>query len=169
VSDGVREPRVDRPYMPSYGVLAPDEGQGLLPWSQVEARLAKSHDYWLASTWPDGRPHIMPVWGVLLDASVWFSTSLQSRKWKNLARDPRCTVTSDDAYHPVIIEGSVEVRRDTPSIQRFLDALNAKYETSYGLDFQDPDVNATIRVVARTVFSLDEDDFTGTPTRWTFT
>jgi len=154
--------------MPSYGVLGPDEGQGLLPWATVEERLAKAHDYWLATTWPDGRPHVMPVWGVVLDGALWFSTSKRSRKWTNLARDPRCTVASDDAYHPVIIEGTVEVTRDVTTIQRFIHALNAKYETSYGLDFQDPDVNMTLRVAARTVFSLDEDDFTGTPTRWRF-
>lgn len=161
-------PQVDRPFMPSYGVLGADEGHGLLAWSTVEARLARAHDYWLATTWPDGRPHVMPVWGVVLDSTVWFSTSLQSRKWKNLARDPRCTITSDDAYHPVIIDGTVEVTRDEPAIQRFLDALNAKYATSYGLDFQDPDVNATLRVAPHTVISLDEDDFTGTPTRFRF-
>lgn len=164
----MNEPRADRPYMPSYGVAGAHEGQGLLPWSQAEARLRSSHDYWLASTWPDGRPHVMPVWGVYLDGALWCSTSLRSRKWKNLARDARCTVTNDDAYHPVVIDGHVEVHHDVAVIQRFLDALNVKYATSYDLDFLDPAVNATIRVVARTVIALDEDDFTGTPTRWRF-
>jgi PPOX class probable F420-dependent enzyme len=154
--------------MPSYCVAAPDEGQGLLPWSWVEARLTAAHDYWVATTWPDGRPHVMPVWGVYLDGTVWWSTSRRSRKWKNLERDPRCTITSDDAYRPVVLDGRVEVHRDDASIRRFVDALNAKYTTSYGYDFQDPDVNATLRVVIETAFALDEDDFTGTPTRWRF-
>lgn len=162
------EPIADRPYMPSYGVAAADAGQGLLPWSWAETRLAASHDYWLASTWPDGRPHVMPVWGVYLDGALWFSTSLRSRKWTNLARDPRCTITTDDAYHPVIIDGRVEVHTDDEAIHAFVDALNAKYATSYGYDFQDPAQNATLRVVAHTAFGLDEDDFTGTPTRWHF-
>ena len=168
MSDVTNEPRVDRPYMPSYGIAAADEGRGLLSWAWVVEHLTAAHDYWLATTSPDGRAHVMPVWGTCLDGAIWFSTSLQSRKWKNLARDPRCTATSDDAYRPVIVEGIAVAHRDEPSIRRFLDALNTKYDGSLGMDFLDPDVNATIRIEATTVFALDEDDFTGTPTRFRF-
>ena len=162
-------PSSDRPFMPGYGIAAADAGRGLLPWSWAEERLTAAHDYWVATTrHPEMRPHVMPVWGVYLDSAVWWSTSRRSRKFRNLERDPRCTLTTDDAYRPVVVEGVAEVHQDTPTIQRFLDALNAKYETDYGLDFQDPDVNATIRVVTQTAFGLDEDDFTGTPTRWRF-
>ncbi len=162
------EPRGDRPYMPGYGIVGADEGRGLLPWSWAEERLTAAHDYWVATVRPDGRPHVMPVWGVYLDRALWWSTSRSSRKFRNLERDPRCTVTIDDAYRPVVVDGVAEVRRDDASIRRFVDALNAKYATSYGYDFQDPDVNATIRVGIETAFGLDEDDFTGTPTRWRF-
>jgi pyridoxamine 5'-phosphate oxidase-like protein len=60
----VREPKPSRPYMPGYGTKSPTEGRGLLPWSWAEERLAQSHDYWVATVQPDGRPHLMPVWGV---------------------------------------------------------------------------------------------------------
>ena len=33
------EPHASRPYMPGYGLLGPDEGTGLLPWSWAEERL----------------------------------------------------------------------------------------------------------------------------------
>jgi hypothetical protein len=33
-------------------------------WRDVELRLVRSHGYLLATTWPDGRPHLMPVWGL---------------------------------------------------------------------------------------------------------
>ena len=154
--------------MPAYGVAGPDEGAGLMPWSWAVQRLTKSHDYWLATTWPDGRAHVMPVWGAWLDGAVWCSTSLRSRKFANLARDPRCTVTSDNAYEPVIIEGVAEVLRDEPSRRRFLDATNEKYDTHYELDFFDPDVNAVIAIRTTVAIGLDEADFTGTPTRWRF-
>jgi PPOX class probable F420-dependent enzyme len=154
--------------MPGYGIAAADEGRGLLPWSWAEERLAASRDYWIATVRPDGRPHVMPVWGVYLDGTVWWSTSRSSRKFRNLERDPRCTVTSDDAYRPVVVDGVAEVHRDDASIRRFVDALNVKYETNMAYDFQDPEVNATIRVAIDTAFGLDEDDFTGTPTRWRF-
>jgi PPOX class probable F420-dependent enzyme len=164
-----REPqRVDRPHMPAYGVAAADEGQGLLDWSWAAERLTTSHHYWLATTWPDGRPHVMPVWGAWLDDAVWCSTSLRSRKYANLARDPRCTVATDNAYEPVLVEGTATVLRDEPSRQRFLDATNSKYDTKYELDFFDPEVNAVITIAPLVAIGLDEADFTGTPTRWHF-
>ena len=73
------DPRAGRPYMPGYGIVGPDEGRGLLPWSWAEERLIASHDYWVATVWPDGRPHVMPVWGIWHDESVWFSSSAHGR------------------------------------------------------------------------------------------
>ena len=77
-------PIASRPYMPGYGVEPPDGGMGLLPWSWAEERLIASHEYWLATVRPDGRPHLMPVWGVWSDGSLWFSSSEGSRKARNL-------------------------------------------------------------------------------------
>ena len=46
--------------------------------------------------------------------------------------------------------------------------MNAKYGTSYEPSFLDPDVNATFRITPEVVFGLTENDFVGSPTRWTF-
>jgi hypothetical protein len=56
-------PRASRPNMPGYGILGPTQGSGLLPWSWAEQRLLAARNYWVASCWPDGRPHVMPVVG----------------------------------------------------------------------------------------------------------
>lgn len=74
------EPRADRPHMPGYGVRPAGEGTGLLPWSWAAERPARSHDYWVATTWPGRPPHVMPVWGVWRDGALRFSSGLQSRK-----------------------------------------------------------------------------------------
>ena len=47
--------------MSGYGV---EEGGELLPWAWALERLTRSHDYWVATSRPDGRPHVMPVWAV---------------------------------------------------------------------------------------------------------
>ncbi len=163
----VPSPVASRPYMPGYGVLGPDEGSGLLPWAWAEQRLATAHDYWVASVWPDGRPHVMPVWAVWLETSVWFSSSRRSRKVRNLLGDRRCVITTDNATEPVV-EGVAELVGDRRQIGSFLDASNAKYATDYGIGFLDPAVNSTIRVRPRWVFGLDEADFSGSPTSWRF-
>ena len=154
--------------MPGYGILGPEEGTGLLAWVEVAARFAASHDYWVATTWPDGRPHVMPVWGSWDGAAFWFSSGGRSRKVQNLRRDPRCVVTGDDAHDPVVVDGLAEVIEDLADIEAFLARLNAKYATSYDLAFLDPALNATVRVRPRSAFALLQRDFAGSPTRWTF-
>jgi general stress protein 26 len=154
--------------MPGYGIRGPAEGTGLLPWSWATERLATSHDYWVATTWAGRPPHIMPVWGVWLDGAVWFSSGLRSRKARNLAADARCTVTTDDAVDPVVVQGIAERVTDRSGILSFADAVNEKYDTSYGLDFFDPELNAAYRVDPTWAFGLVQEDFGGSPTRWTF-
>lgn len=154
--------------MPGYGVRPASEGTGLLAWDEVSKRFAASHDYWLATTRPDGRPHAMPVWGVWDGVDFWFSSSLRSRKVCNLSAQPQCVVSTADALDPVVLEGTA-VRVDEPEwIARFLGLLNAKYETEYGLDLVDPSANATVRVHPATAFALLAADFSGSPTRFTF-
>jgi Pyridoxamine 5'-phosphate oxidase len=160
------EPRASRPYMPDYGVVAPEQGTGLLPWAWATDRLAASHDYWLATVWPDGRPHVMPVWGAWLDDAVWFSAGGRSRKSRNLAEEPRATIATDNPLEPVVVEGHVDRVTDRAAIQAFTDAVNAKYETDYSVDFFTE--NALFRLRPESAFGLTEADFTGSPTRWDF-
>ena len=161
-------PRADRPFMPGYGVLPAGEGSGLIAWAECERRLTVSHDYWCATVRPDGAPHVTPVWGVWLDGRVWFSSSLRSRKARNLAADPRCTMTTDDAGDPVVVEGVAERVTDRAAIVPFLDAVNAKYDADLTIEFLDPEVNGSYAVGPVRAFALNHDDFTGSPTRWTF-
>jgi PPOX class probable F420-dependent enzyme len=154
--------------MPGYGIKGPDEGKGLLPWSWAVERLAASRNYWVVTVWPDGRPHAMPVWGVWDGGALWFSSSLRSRKVRNVAADPRCVVTTEDAAEPVVIEGSAAIVADSDAIARFADVMNAKYEAGMTVEFLDPAVNATIRVRPRWAFAIAHDDFIGSPTRWVF-
>jgi general stress protein 26 len=110
----------------------------------------------------------MPVWGLWDDGAFWFSSSRRSRKVRNLAIDPRCVVTTENAVEPVVVEGLAEVVTDPEALTRMLALENAKYQTDYPIDLLDPAVNATIRVRPRWAFGLAEGDFTGSPTRWIF-
>ena len=164
----MEQPQASRPHMPGYGILPAGQGTGLLPWAWAQERLRASTNYWLATSWPDGRPHVMPVWGVWLDGALWWSSGLRARKARNLARDPRCTVTTQDPDEPVVIEGSAAVVRGPSELDAFVAALNAKYQTAYTVEFLDPAVNGTYRLAPTWAFALDQADFGGSPTRWTF-
>lgn len=159
--------------MPGYGVVPADDGRGLLSWDWAERRLAGAHDYWLATVRPAGpdrpsaAPHVMPVWGVWLDGRLWLSTSPGSRKAVNVRANPAVAVTTGDPIEPVVVEGTADVITEPSLIEAFAEAMDAKYETDYGPEFYT--TNVTVAVAPVTVFALDADDFTGTPTRWRFT
>jgi PPOX class probable F420-dependent enzyme len=164
----VAEPIAARPYMPGYGLLDAAHGTGLLPWSWAVERLMRSHDYWVATVRPEGRPHVMPVWGVWMDEALWFSSSRGSRKARNLAANAHCAITTDNAYEPVVIDGEAALIDDPAAIGAFVTELNGEYKTDYSIDFFNPTDNACFRVRPAWAFGLIESDFTGTPTRWTF-
>jgi pyridoxamine 5'-phosphate oxidase-like protein len=144
------------------------EGTGLLPWSWAAERLVTSRNYWVATRWPDGRPHAMPVWGIWHEETFWFSSSKPSRKSKNLSADPRCVVTTEDAENPVVVEGIAELIAAPNDLATLLALENAKYSTDYGIEMLDPVANSAFRVRPLWVFGLQAGDFTGSPTRWDF-
>jgi hypothetical protein len=110
----------------------------------------------------------MPVWGVWHLGSLWLSSSKDSRKARNLAGNPRCSLATEDAVNPVVVEGVATLVSDLEVLRKVLELENRKYKTSYGMDLFDPAVNSTFRVRPIHVFALLQEDFTGSPTRWTF-
>jgi pyridoxamine 5'-phosphate oxidase-like protein len=158
------EPEAARPFMPGYGTK--EEATGMLPWSWAEERLTTSHDYWVATVWPDGRPHVTPVWGAWLDGALWFSCSPGSRKTRNLTANPNCTVTTDNALEPVILNGVAALVPARRAVEAFAAAVATKYEQDYSVEFFA--ANSLFRAEPATVVALTEADFSGSPTRWTF-
>jgi len=163
---GAGEPVASRPFMPGYGILPADAGSGLLPWAWAVERLERSHNYWVATGGPDGSPHLAAVWGVWLDDAFWFSTGGRSRKARNLAADPRCVVSPEDARESVVLEGTAERVTDPERISRTLLAYTGKYGSGY----PDPDENPLFAVRPRLVVGLIELDpgLSASATRWTF-
>lgn len=162
------QPRASRPFMPGYGIRGPEEGTGLLSWSWAEAQLTSSRNFWLVTHSADGRPHAMPVWAIWHDGMLWFSSARHSRKARNLAADTRCVLTTEDTVNPVVVEAEAELVTERRDLELLLSIMNAKYQSSYGMDMLDPEQNSAYRARPRRVFGLQSDDFTGSPTRWTF-
>ena len=158
------EPRASRPHMPSYGLLGPDEGRGLLPWSWAEERLRASRNFGVSTVSESGAPHAMPVWCVWQDGALWFSTDGSSRKARNLARDPRCVVTTEGAAEAVIVEGVAELASAPPALA----GIALVYEAKYGMGY--PADSHVYAVRPRVVFGFVESaaEFAGAATRWRF-
>lgn len=148
--------------MPGYG-LAPASA-GVLPWSWAEERLAAARRYWLSTVCPDGRPHAMAVWAVWLDGGLRFSTGELSRKARNLARDPRCTITTEGAEEAVVVEGAAE-RIESP---RDRESLARAYLEKYGSGYPSDSRLFAVRPRVAFAFVERESEFAHTATRWEF-
>jgi hypothetical protein len=159
-------PKASRPNLPGYGIVAADEGDGLLPWIWARERLARARNYFLATVTacPGGadRPHVMPVWGLWLDDTFQFSTDRGSRKGKNLAGNPRCTVCPEGGDEAIVVEGTASELLPADH-DRFMREYKAKY------DWDVSTMTQPIYVVKpRVVFGQIEKTFTKSATRWTF-
>src|SRR4051794_14446171 len=76
-----------------------------MDWEPIEQRLEAGldqapgaggpdrHTSWLATIDADGSPHVAGVGSWWHDGAFWFQTGPGTRKARNLARDPRCTMS----------------------------------------------------------------------------
>ena len=108
--------------------LADIYGTPLIDWARVEARLDRGlaqapgeggpnrHTCWLATINVDGSPHVTGVGALWFDGGFWFETGETSRKGRNLARDPRCTLTLATDEFDLVVEGEAHVVRDAETV-----------------------------------------------------
>jgi PPOX class probable F420-dependent enzyme len=158
------EPAASRPHMPDYGISP--AADGLLPWAWAVERLERAHNYWVATTGPDGSPHLAAVWGCWREGAFAFSTGGRSRKARNLAADPRCVVTPEHAGESVVVEGTARRVTDPAALA----ALAATYHDKYGSGFPDPLEHPVFAVRPRVAFAVVEREpmFSRSATRWSF-
>jgi hypothetical protein len=69
---------------------------------------------WLATVNEDGSPHVTAVGAVWLDGTFWFQTG-DTRKGRNVARDPRCSIAKSILDADVVFEGNA-VRVTDPDV-----------------------------------------------------
>ncbi len=95
--------------------------------SEVIQKLEKMKVIWFATSRPDGRPHLAPVWFVWVDGKIYIATDPDSVKVRNLAQNPQVVVALEDGTHPVIAEGMVR-HIPSPLPEPILAAFQVKYE-----------------------------------------
>lgn len=129
-------PSVDRPEMPQgYGVESADR---FLSWDQVEAELIDAKNYWLATVRPDGRPHVVPRWGVWVASAFWYDGSPQTRHVQNLETNSNCSLHLESGTRVVIVDGRSIV--PDPLSLELATALSAEFKRKYGPEYQpEPD------------------------------
>lgn len=151
-------PTPSRPHVPGYGI--PTSVEGTLPWSHAVERLERSRNFWVATVGPNARPHVVPVWGVLVDGTLYFGGGPDTRWSRNLAANPQVAVHLENGDDVVIVEGVVERITDPhhPLVTRIDDAYEAKYQMRHGTPFW----------VLRPRVAFAWSEFPTNATRWRF-
>ena len=108
--------------------LADLYGTPLLDWNAVRARLDQGlsqapgtggpnrHTCWLATINPDASPHLTGVGALWVDGSFWFETGDGTRKARNLARDPRCSLSVAADDFDLVVEGDAHKVTDPTTV-----------------------------------------------------
>ena len=94
-------------------------GHEPLPWSRALAQLTAgdgSATYWLATTRPDGRPHMAAVGGLWVDDKVYFTSGPGARKSRNLSANPSCAVSVSLTGLDLVIEGTAAKVTDEATV-----------------------------------------------------
>lgn len=91
-----------------------------LEWAPIAARLQEGlsqapgsggpdrHTCWLATINSDGSPHVTGIGAIWAEGAFFFETGGTSRKGRNLARDPRATISVATHGFDVVVDGTVE-------------------------------------------------------------
>jgi len=114
------------------------EGYGnpntLLSWAAVRKELEEAPQYWVATTRPDGRPHVVPRDGVWLDDGWYYGGSPEMVHNRNLESNSEAVMHIGDGLKAIIVEGEAKhVRLELEVAQRLADVNNRKY-SHYGLN-----------------------------------
>jgi len=103
-------------------------GSPALDWERITDRLEAGlpqapgtggpdrHTCWLATINPDGRPHLTGVGATWADGAFWFETGDRTRKARNLARDPRCTLSVAAREFDLTIAGEAHKVTDPDTV-----------------------------------------------------
>jgi len=157
----------ERPsFSKDYGIN-PHQETGLLSWDWVCERMKNARNYWVSSTQANGKPHVAPVWGVFSDNALFFGTSQNSRKAKNLLHNTAAIIHLESGDETVIFEGEAEPVKDLLTLSKISTLYGQKYPGYQPPPEFEP---GTILFVVKptTVFAWTEADFLNTPTRWRF-
>jgi hypothetical protein len=112
--------------------LGTAEGLPPVDWTRIVQELdagskpapdgMNSRTTWLTTINEDGSPHVTPVGAMWLDGTFWFQTGAGTRKARNVARDPRCTVAVSVRDADIVFDGEATRVTGPDAIRRVAEA-----------------------------------------------
>ena len=97
-------------------------GHAPLPWSRPRDLLAAGTFFgrpsFLGTTRPDGRPHAAGVGALWLDGAIYFTSGPGTRKSRNLAANPACTIAASLETIDIVMEGEAVRVTDAATLEQ---------------------------------------------------
>ncbi|WP_421118165.1 pyridoxamine 5'-phosphate oxidase family protein [Aquihabitans daechungensis] len=98
-----------------------------IAWAEARRRIAEARFSWLATSRPDGRPHVRPCLTIWMDGQLHSTTRVDAAKGRHLAADGRCSMSVGTDDMDLVVEGVAEFITDADHLQRLADAYREKY------------------------------------------
>jgi len=119
-------PKISRPKLPK-GYA--DNPASFVDWEWVTEQMTESKNYWLSSVRPNGRPHVVPRWGVFIDNEFWYDGSPETRHAQNIIKNPNVSLHLESGDQVVMMEGiSKPAEKPTPEFATQLaEVIGSKY------------------------------------------
>ena len=150
-----------------------------IPWSRALKQL-DSHaagTYWLATTRPDGRPHVAGTGALWVDGKIYIVSGAHTRKSRNLAANPSCAVSVSLPGIDLVLEGNAIRVTDRPTLLRLAKLYAAQgwpvsvsgdaFTAAYSAPSAGPPPWSLYVVRVTTAFGVGTKDPSGA-TRWRF-
>ncbi|MEO8610770.1 MAG: pyridoxamine 5'-phosphate oxidase family protein [Chloroflexota bacterium] len=100
-------------------------GSSALPWSRAREGLAANPagselTFFLGTTRPDGRPHAAGIGALWFDGDLYFTSGPETRKSRNLAANPACTISVKLKGIDLVLEGEAHRITDKPTLEQLV-------------------------------------------------
>ena len=157
-------------------------GSPTLEWSRARDLLAEkvctfdAHSF-LGTVRPDGRPHAAGVGAAWHDGDLYFQCGPKTRKARNVAANPACTMSIHLPKFDLVFEGEAARVTDTPTLEAVAAIYNANgwpvqvevdaFTAPYSAPSAGPPPWHLFRLTAHTVFGVAGEG-PGGATRWRF-
>lgn len=106
-----------------------DHPVSFLTWDWVATRLTESKHYWLCSVRPNGKPHVVPRWGVFIDEKIYYDGSTETRHSRNIELNPYVALHLESGSKAIMMEGlSGPAEKPSPD---FGQKLSKEYKRKY--------------------------------------
>jgi pyridoxine/pyridoxamine 5'-phosphate oxidase len=101
-----------------------------IPWSTateaLEATDAQKETPFLATTRPDGRPHVAGIGALWIDGKFYFVSGAKTRKSQNLAENPNCAISVSLKEIDLVVEGTASKVTDDETLHHVAERYGAQ-------------------------------------------